>query len=153
MARFIVLERPGDAEGAVIVRDAFSILGLLVPVIWLAWHRLWFAALAAFGLLVLAGLAARSLGFSAPLVAAELMAALYVALEGATMRVAALEARGYAIVNVVHADSMAEAEIRHFAGPRGLVAARGGNAVEGTLLPPYAGAPVSAFPVLSPRRG
>ena len=46
MAIYVVMEppaaRPNEAsDGAVFMRDGFSLLALLVPPLWLLWHRLW----------------------------------------------------------------------------------------------------------------
>jgi hypothetical protein len=147
MARHVVMERSGDAENAVFVRDAFSVPALIFPVVWLLWHRLWFAALAAFAVVALATLIGWRFDLSGLPIAAELAVSAFVALEGATLRRLALEDRGYAEANVIHAASMEEAEIRHFAG----------RADSPSLpQPPAAPRPVdgrSAFPVFAPARG
>ncbi|MCU0831759.1 MAG: DUF2628 domain-containing protein [Rhizobiaceae bacterium] len=115
MARFVVMERPGDGANAVIIRDAFSVFALVLPVVWLLWHRLWFAALAAFSLAALGALAAWHFAFPPAAFAGELIVSLFVALEGPSLRRHALEAQGFREAGVVHADGAEEAEIRWFA--------------------------------------
>ena len=55
MAVYVVMEPPGAsrndaASGAVLVRDAFSVLAFLLPPLWLLWHRLWIEAALVFAL-------------------------------------------------------------------------------------------------------
>jgi hypothetical protein len=114
MARFVVMEKPGEPERAVFIRDGFSVVGLVVPLLWLLWHRLWFLALAALALLALAAALAFWLKFPALLIAAEIALALSVALEGATLRCKAARFAGWQDAAVIHAESAEEAEIRHF---------------------------------------
>src|SRR5690606_16622628 len=50
MASYIVLE-PAEAgtekaEAAVLIRDGFSVLALILPLIWFLWHRMWLEAVA-----------------------------------------------------------------------------------------------------------
>ncbi|TIU18351.1 MAG: DUF2628 domain-containing protein, partial [Mesorhizobium sp.] len=47
MTAYVVMEPPGRSEKVdttAFVRDGFTWLGLLVPPLWLAWHRLWVEA-------------------------------------------------------------------------------------------------------------
>lgn len=117
MASFIAMRPEGakDRGTAVLVRDGFSYLGFLVPVLWLAWHRLWIEA--AFALA--ASLALTALGALAGLsTAASLLSVLisiYVGLEGAALRIWALRRNGWREVGVFEADNRGEAEIRYLA--------------------------------------
>ena len=120
MAVYVVMEPPGAsrndaASGAVLVRDAFSILGFLLPPLWLLWHRLWIEAALVFALGV--GVAAlgeiAGLGFAGA--ALSLLVPIYVGLEGAGLRVNALRRRGWREWGVVEASDKAEAEIRYAA--------------------------------------
>jgi hypothetical protein len=120
MAIFVVMEPPGTsrndaASGAVLVRDAFSFLGFLLPPLWLLWHRLWIEAALVFALGV--GVAAlgeiAGLGFAGA--ALSLLAPIYVGLEGAGLRVNALRRRGWREWGVIEASDKAEAEIRYAA--------------------------------------
>lgn len=114
MARFVVMQKGADVSGAVFVRDSFSLPALIVPFVWLAFHRQWLAAIAVVSANVLAAMA--SWRFEAPLLmlGADLLIALYVALEGATLRIATLERAGFAETAVVEANDGQEAEIRYF---------------------------------------
>lgn len=147
MARHVVMERPGEADGAVFVRDGFSVFALIFPVVWLLWHRLWFAALAAFSAVALAALIGWRLDLPGLAVAVELAVSALVAFEGPTLRRLALEEKGHVETAVIHAASREEAEIRHFAG----------RADAPTLpQPSLAVRPAdgrSAFPVFAPARG
>jgi len=127
MAAYIVMERAeGGRESAVFVRDGFSVIGFLLPFVWLLWHRLWIEAALAIGAALLLA-AAESSGavftVAAPLV--SILVSIYVGLEGSALRVAALRRRGYIDRGVVEADSLGDAEIRYFAGLRPL----GGDAI------------------------
>jgi hypothetical protein len=114
MARFVVMQKGTDVSGAVFVRDSFSVPALIVPWLWLAFHRQWLAAVAVVSVHVLAAIG--SWRFEAPLLmlGADLLTALYVALEGATLRIATLERAGFSEVAVVEANDGQEAEIRYF---------------------------------------
>ena len=54
MATYVVMEPPGRSEkvdATAFIRDGFTWLGLLVPPLWLAWHRLWIEAGLAFAVM------------------------------------------------------------------------------------------------------
>lgn len=110
------MEPAGDRTGeqAIFIRDAFAPLAVVLPVVWLLWHKLWIeagvaliamvaitAALEWLGLAQLAGLAASLIG-------------LYVALEGGALRIFASRRRGYSEKAVIDAASLADAEEHHF---------------------------------------
>ena len=117
MASFVVLEPSGDRSAADMrfVRDGFAWLGLLLPFFWLLWHRLWIEALlflaASIGLALLVEFA--GLGVVAPFL--SLILALYVGIEGATLRVWAATRRGWREWGVVEADTLEDAESRYVA--------------------------------------
>jgi hypothetical protein len=150
MARHVVMERPGDPEGAVLVRDGFSVVALILPVMWLLWHRLWFAALGAFALVALATMIGWRIGLPGLIVAAELAVAAWVALEGGAMRVSALAAKGYRETGVIHAATAAEAEIRWAAAERPVPAL---GPAASPVAAGFAASGAGAFPVFSPARG
>lgn len=125
MAIHVVMEPPASAgknasEAAVFIRDGFYILGFVVPLLWLLWHRLWLEAavtLAATMALAVASEAA-GLTFAAPLL--PLLISLYVGLEGGALRIAALRRAGWHQWGVIEADSIEDAETRYlFAGEPG----------------------------------
>lgn len=117
MASYIVMTAPSRAgpEGpeTEYVRDGFAILAFIVPWLWLLWHRLWiealFAIAAALGLAALGNVA--GYGVAGPLL--SVLVSIYVGLEGASLRLAALRRRGWREWGVVEADSVDDAEI-HF---------------------------------------
>lgn len=122
MASYVIMEPPPEASGRVsrdpvFVRDGFAFLAFLLPFFWLLWHRLWIEAALALGVtLVLGGLG--EYGGAGPLASLlSLLVSIYVGLEGAALRMAALRRRGWREAGVVEADSMADAEIRYFAEP------------------------------------
>ena len=114
MARYVVMQNGADSAGAEFIRDGFSLPALIVPHLWLLFYRQWLAAAAVIGIMVLGALAAWQ--FNAPLLAlaADLPISIYVALEGATLRIANLERSGWHDAAVVEADNFEEAEIRFF---------------------------------------
>jgi Protein of unknown function (DUF2628) len=114
MARFVVMQKGDDATGAKFVRDSFSLPALIVPHLWLLFHRQWLAAAAVIGVMVLAVLAAWQLGAPLLLLGADILISLYVALEGATLRIANLQRDGFSEAAIIEAATGEEAEIRYF---------------------------------------
>ncbi len=116
MARYVVMQKGNDSASAEFIRDKFSLLALIVPYLWLLFYRQWLAVAAVISVMVLGAFAARQ--FDAPLImlAADLPISIYVALEGAALRIANLERVGWHEAAVVEADSFEEAEIRFFGG-------------------------------------
>ncbi|WLR92532.1 DUF2628 domain-containing protein [Shinella zoogloeoides] len=113
MATFLVLIPPGAKsrdESARIVRDRFSWLALVMPVIWLLWHRAWLAAALAFAVQALGSAVADHPVFSLAGLGLCLATSLLVALEGPSMVVAGLERRGWTIDAVISADDRETAE-------------------------------------------
>lgn len=124
MTSYVIMEPPPGAgrqvsRDPVFVRDGFAFLAFLVPFIWLLWHRLWIEAALALGVsLLLGGLG--EYGGAGPLASLlSILVSIYVGLEGAALRIAALRRHGWREAAVVEADSMADAEIRYFAEPAG----------------------------------
>ena len=112
MAVYVVMEPPTRAD-AVLVRDGFHLFGFLTPPIWLLWHRMWIEAIVAFAIaMVLAALGeALDAGFAGTLL--SLLVSIYVGIEGAALRLAALRRRGWREWGVVEADSFDGAEARY----------------------------------------
>ncbi|MCV0394661.1 MAG: DUF2628 domain-containing protein [Rhizobiaceae bacterium] len=124
MTVYVVMEPPSQdrrerVEGAVFIRDGFSFLAFLLPVIWLLARRLWLEALAALVLIVGAGIAAgwAGLGQAAPLL--SLLVSLYFGLESNGLRIAALRRRGWSEWGPVEARDREEAELRYAAALAG----------------------------------
>jgi hypothetical protein len=114
MARYVVMQKSEDVGGAEFIRDSFSLPALIVPHFWLLFHRQWLAAAAVIGAMVLAALAAWQLGAPVLVLGADILISLYVALEGATLRIANLERDGFHEAAIVEAATREEAEIRYF---------------------------------------
>lgn len=119
MASYVVMERrplTGTRPDTVFVRDDFSYLALLFPLVWLLWHRLWFWAV----LLVIVSATLAIVGeYLAPGAAVGLAGfaiSIFVALEGPAWRMDRLRRGGYADIGTVVAPGLEEAEIRWFAG-------------------------------------
>ena len=148
MARYVVMQKGADHAGAEFIRDGFSLPALIVPHVWLLFHRQWVAAATVIGVMVLGALAAWQ--FKAPLLmlAADLPISVYVALEGATLRIANLANSGWHEAAVVEADNLEEAEIRFF-GALPEVSAPEVFASETPLIataPKFTGSNAFAFP-------
>jgi len=120
MAIYMVMEPPGANEDeaavrAVMVRDGFSLVAFILPLVWLLWHRLWIEAFVAFVASVVLMALGETTGFAFAGAALSLLVSLFVALEGPTLRIAALRRRGWREWGAVEGDSVAEAEIRYLA--------------------------------------
>lgn len=152
MAIYVVMEPPAaNAEEAsmraVMVRDGFSFIAFIAPLVWLLWHRLWIEGVLFFAAGI--GLVAAGEVFGQPVLGAVLsfLLSLYVGLEGAALRLGALRRRGWREWGAVEAGSVAEAEIRYLAGEQDDLPAAASNLVR--PAPPAAfGRPVAGGPAL-----
>jgi hypothetical protein len=121
MAIYMVMEPPAATAQeasmrAVLVRDGFSIIAFLVPLVWLLWHRLWIEAILLFAASVAVMAAGQALGHAFVGGALSFVLSVYVGLEGAALRIGALRRRGWREWGAVEAGNAAEAEIRYLAG-------------------------------------
>ncbi len=118
MSSYVVMLPPRGSpeqrlEQALSIRDGFSWPGLLVPPLWLAWHRLWLEAILAFlAVAAFSGLA-EAWGTGPAGALPGLLVSLYVGLEGQAMRIAALRRRGWQDAGVVEADRSETADLRY----------------------------------------
>ena len=107
MTAYLILASP-DAqtpdEHSVVIADRFAPLAFIAPVIWLGFNRLWLEAVAAALVLAIATLLASSAGQPALGTALSLALSLITALEGRNWRSAALQRRGWRLVEVVETD-------------------------------------------------
>ena len=114
MASYVVLTPPDSPypdDETVLIRDGFSWLALLIPLLWLLWYRLWFpAALLLLLSVAIAMLAGQFPGYSMALTAATALVSAFVAMEGNGWRIAKKERQGWAFRSVVDADNRATAE-------------------------------------------
>ncbi|MFU0505119.1 DUF2628 domain-containing protein [Pseudaminobacter sp. NGMCC 1.201702] len=119
MASYVVMEPPGRkgeaASNAVFVRDGFSLVAFLVPPLWLLWYRLWIEAALAVAAALALGALGEIAGFGMTGTLLSLLVSVYVGLEGAALRIAALRRRGWHEWGVVEADRAGDAELRYLA--------------------------------------
>lgn len=116
MTTYVVMEPPGRSEKAdatAFVRDGFTWLGLLVPPLWFAWHRLWIEAALAFVVMGLLSMLGQKLGLGLAGSLLSLLVSLYVGLEGQGLRIAALRRRGWHEWGAVEAGWLDDADTRY----------------------------------------
>ncbi|AMX98274.1 DUF2628 domain-containing protein [Mesorhizobium ciceri] len=116
MATYVVMEPAGRSEKAdatAFVRDGFTWLGLLVPPLWFAWHRLWIEAALAFVVMGLLSMLGQKLGLGLAGSLLSLLVSLYVGLEGQGLRIAALRRRGWHEWGTVEAGWLDDADTRY----------------------------------------
>ena len=116
MATYVVMEPPGRSEKAdatAFVRDGFTWLGLLVPPLWFAWHRLWIEAALTFVVMGLLSMLGQKLGLGLAGSLLSLLVSLYVGLEGQGLRIAALRRRGWQEWGAVEAGWLDDADTRY----------------------------------------
>ena len=103
----------GELERARFVPERSSLLALVVPIVWLLWHRLWYA-LAVY--LLIGGIASvlASWTQSPPIGLLATLPGLYLFLEGRQLLRGRLERQGWRFAGVVEADNAEEADLRYF---------------------------------------
>ncbi|MDM9624534.1 DUF2628 domain-containing protein [Rhizobium sp. S152] len=115
---YLVLTAPSGAdtkhEKTRFVRDGFTVLGFLFPWIWLAVHRLWLYAVAAFLLQSIGGALMDQPGMWLLGFAVTFGTSLLVGLEGQNLRVRNLAAKGWQDDALVSADTLDVAEEIYF---------------------------------------
>lgn len=105
--------REKQLKKAIFVRDGFHLLALILPPLWLLWHRQWLGLLMYAAVLVL-------FDFSTDFVSdwalgiANLLFGLGIALEASTLRRWRLQARGWPIADAFAAQDLDDAEQRFF---------------------------------------
>lgn len=153
MASYVVMEPPhGDSGDAVLVRDGFHIFGFIVPVVWLAFNRLWLETLAVVAAGMVIGGVGSWLGIGPAATVASVLLAAFIGLEGAALRVAALRRRGWREWGVVEADNAEDAETRYLAEIEETLAAEDTAPapvfMAGRPAAPYSARPRPSGPVL-----
>ncbi|QKV19816.1 DUF2628 domain-containing protein [Oricola thermophila] len=119
MASYVVLERrpvAGSRPDTVFVRDEFSFLALFFPLVWLLWHRLWFAALMLLLVSAAIGITGQYVAPGLAMAVAGIAVSLHVALEGPAWRMARHWRDGFVEAGTVVARNLDDAEIRWFTG-------------------------------------
>jgi len=120
MAVFTVFEPPPsgdalrDAERTQFVRDGFSWAALLVPFLYLIWHRMWLVLVLWIAVVAATQAAAAALGAPAPLIAGVALA-LLTGFEAATLRRWTLSRRRWRYAGVVAGTDRDDCERRFFA--------------------------------------
>ncbi|MFC0244719.1 DUF2628 domain-containing protein [Falsochrobactrum ovis] len=102
------------AEKTVFIKDGFSVLALILPVVWLLINRLWFEAFCVLALIILLGFAGTLLGNANAGPLLSLLLSLFVALEGSNWKIMKLRRKGYHESATIDAPNLDEAEIRYF---------------------------------------
>jgi len=102
-----------EADHMVFVKDGFSLPALLIPELWLLWHRMWIPLLGYLGYRVIIGLIALALGDAAAGMIALILAFLF-ALEANNLRRWSLGRKGWRIVGETIGRSRNEAEFLFF---------------------------------------
>lgn len=108
MTAYLVLASPGAQipdERSVVIADRFAPLAFIAPVIWLLFNRLWLEAIAALLVMAAATALATTAGQPALGIALDLALSLLTALEGRNWRAAALQRRGWRLVDVIETDN------------------------------------------------
>ena len=123
MRSFVVMQPPEKARSGlaglpIVVRDGFSLAGLILGPLWLAWHRLWLAAIVALAVMVGLNVIGLRLGVEGPASWVSMLVSLWIGLEGSALRLAGLRRRGFVDIGVVQAANRDEAELRFAAGLR-----------------------------------
>lgn len=96
-----------------LVRDGLAPLALFIPLLWLLWHRLWFA-FAVYLLLMLGFFLLDRTDVAAPAGFLALIPNLYLFLEGRRLIAARLERQGWRLASLIEAPDLDAAEQRLF---------------------------------------
>lgn len=120
MAIYTVHEPPlkdtaSDPERFVFVRDGFTFWAFLLAPVWMIWHRLWLVLIGYLLVLVALQVALQWIGApGAAVFAVNLLVALLIGFEAATLRRFVLARRRWRTVGTVVGDSLEAAERRFF---------------------------------------
>lgn len=117
MARYVILRHedrtpPRGRAPVLIVRDGWSWIGFIVPLFWLLWHRLWFAAFGVFVASLAIALLAQNPQWASLALPFNLLVGLFVGLEGQGWRIDAARRHGYRLADIVETDTQEAAELR-----------------------------------------
>jgi predicted small integral membrane protein len=115
MTSYIALSETGSdhADDVIFIRDGFAVLGFVVPLVWLTWHRLWLHAALYFcvaGLLAALVVWSQEPMLGAASAVATLGLNLFVGLEGGNWLAQSWANRNYVGLDVIPAGSLNEAE-------------------------------------------
>ncbi len=116
MASYVVMVPPARSGDEIrFVRDGFALPALILPVLWLLWHRLWIEALLVFAAAILLAAIGEIGGWTVTTMLLSFLISIYVAMEGSALRQWALRRRGWRESAVVEAADEDEAMTRYFA--------------------------------------
>src|SRR5690606_25113496 len=101
-------------ERAVVVKDGFSVIAFVAPLLWFLWHRMWLEAVVVFVISAILGAGSMIPGLEAA-PAAGLLVSLFAGLEARNLLVESYRRRGWAEWGAIIAPSRDEAEIRYTA--------------------------------------
>ncbi len=102
-----------EADNMVFVKDGFSLPALVIPELWLIWHRMWIPLLGYLGYRVVIALVALALGDAVSAMIGFVLAFLF-ALEANNLRRWSLDRRGWRIVGESIGRNRNEAEFLFF---------------------------------------
>lgn len=118
MTSFVVLQHDDEPtakalEKTVFVRDAFSIVALAFPILWLFWYRLWIAGGCALALFVaVSAFVGQNVSVFWLLMVFNILLSLAVAIEGSACRMAALRFSGYKDRAIIEAENLEQAQLK-----------------------------------------
>ena len=117
MARYVILRHedvtpPDGLSQLLVLRDGWTWLAFIVPLFWLLWYRLWFAAFMVLAAMIAIALVAQSPQGMTLGLPFNLLLGVFVALEGQNLRIGKARRLGYAICDVIQAASRTDAELR-----------------------------------------
>lgn len=116
MRAFTVHAPPDDAQATdrfAFVKDGISWPALIVPILWILWHRLWLTLVWYIAYILAVAWIGRLFGDNVAIIVAILGAILF-ALEANNIRRLSLEGRGWRDLGGSFGDNLDEAEIRFF---------------------------------------
>lgn len=99
------------------LRDGVSVLGLLIPIVFLLWHRLWLE-LFAYVLLMIFIIGLGGTEWAPATMAISFLPGVFLFLEGSNLIAAKWRRQDWRLVALCDGDSKAEAEIRFFSRHR-----------------------------------
>lgn len=103
----------GDPGQVRFVRDRGTVIALVFPAVWLAWHRLWYA-LVIYLCVAFLFFALGSTHWASIAALFSFIPGLYLFLEGPNLLAAKYRNAGFHFVDVVEADSLESAELTWF---------------------------------------